>query len=118
MTRFLPRVVRVGVVCALLSAMVAAQARTQPPPDPDAVFNVQSKIYHRASCSAARRCTKNCIIIKLSEAKKRGGRPCQICDGPSTQASAPSREGEPWTALEADRSAELLAVETHLSELH
>ena len=53
--------------------------------DPDAVFNVQSKIYHRASCSAARRCTRNCIVIKLSEARKRGGRACKICGGPVTE---------------------------------
>jgi hypothetical protein len=60
-----------------------ALAQSQPPADPDAVFNVQSKIYHRPSCTSARRCTKNCIVIKLSEAKKRGGRACQTCGGPS-----------------------------------
>ncbi len=59
-------------------------AQSPPPADPDAVFNVQSKIYHRASCTSARRCTKNCIVIKLSEAKKRGGRACQLCGGPVT----------------------------------
>jgi methylphosphotriester-DNA--protein-cysteine methyltransferase len=79
-------------VVRLLSASLAAWvlcvsfavAQSKPPVDPDTVYNVQSHIYHRESCTSARRCTKNCVTIKLSEAKKRGGRPCQICGGPST----------------------------------
>ena len=31
-------------------------------------------------CRSAR--TRNCIVIPLSEARKRGGRPYQICGGP------------------------------------
>jgi hypothetical protein len=67
--------------------VLAQQPPAKPPSDPDTVFNVQSHIYHRDTCSAARRCTKNCIVVKLSEAKKRGGRPCEICGGPSAGAT-------------------------------
>ena len=42
MTRFLPRVVLVAAACAVFAVALAAQERKQPPPDPDAVFNVQS----------------------------------------------------------------------------
>jgi hypothetical protein len=80
----------------LLSASVAAWmffaaisiAQTTAPTDPEAVFNVESKIYHRASCTWARRCTKNCIVIGLSEAKNRGGRACKVCGGPPTSAQS------------------------------
>jgi hypothetical protein len=61
-----------------------AIAQTKPPVDPDAVFNAQSKTYHRDTCTSARRCTKNCVVIKLSDGQKRGGRACQICGGPAT----------------------------------
>ena len=54
--------------------------------DPEVVFNKQSSIYHRRSCSSARRCTKNCITITLSEAQKRRVRACQICGGPATSS--------------------------------
>lgn len=74
--------IALSVICAVWALSILPAAARQ---DPDTVFNVQSKIYHRASCSAARRCTRNCIVIKLSEARKRGGRPCKICGGPSTE---------------------------------
>jgi hypothetical protein len=45
------------------------------------IFNTQSLKYHQPGCIAARRCTRNCIFISLSEAIKRGGVPCKICGG-------------------------------------
>ena len=45
------------------------------------VFNTRSHKYHCASCPAAVRCTRNCIVITLADAKARGGVPCKICGG-------------------------------------
>lgn len=44
-------------------------------------FNTNTHIYHDHSCIWAKRCTKNCINIDSSEAKRRGGRPCKVCGG-------------------------------------
>jgi len=44
-------------------------------------FNTHSLRYHKPSCEWAKKCTRNCIYIPLSEAKKRGGRPCPVCGG-------------------------------------
>ena len=44
-------------------------------------FNKNTLKFHCPSCSAARRCTANCISISRSEAKKRGGIACKICGG-------------------------------------
>jgi hypothetical protein len=45
------------------------------------IFNVKSYKYHAPRCSAARRCTVNCIPLSRAEAKSRGGIPCGICGG-------------------------------------
>ena len=44
-------------------------------------FNTKSLIYHHDGCIAANRCTVNCIWTSLSDAIKRGGRPCKLCGG-------------------------------------
>lgn len=44
-------------------------------------FNTNSLKYHCPTCSAARRCTRNCIDIKKSDAIRRGGVACKICTG-------------------------------------
>jgi methylphosphotriester-DNA--protein-cysteine methyltransferase len=71
-----------SVLITLLLLVSVPLAKADTHADPDVVFNTQSLIYHRASCSAAKRCTKNCVVVKLSEAKERGGRACKICGGP------------------------------------
>ena len=44
-------------------------------------FNTKSHIYHDHSCEWAHKCTKNCITLDSSDAKRRGGRPCKVCGG-------------------------------------
>lgn len=44
-------------------------------------FNVKSMKYHCLTCSSALACTKNCIEVSRSEAKRRGGVPCKNCGG-------------------------------------
>jgi hypothetical protein len=87
----------VVVVAALWTTGLTAQTRSSS--DPDAVFNVQSKIYHQAACASARRCTKNCVVIKLSEARKRGGRACLICGGPTTARNDSGRDEDMATGV-------------------
>ena len=43
-------------------------------------FNTSSHKYHCANCRSARQCTRNCISIPLSQARRRGT-PCSICGG-------------------------------------
>ena len=45
------------------------------------IFNTQTLKYHDPSCTWARRCTRNCVAIPLSEAQRRGGMPCKVCGG-------------------------------------
>lgn len=56
-------VVALGFACAVL--LIAADRPAAQGADPHAVLNKQTLIYHRASCTAARRCTRNCIVVKL-----------------------------------------------------
>ncbi len=83
------RIIRTGLVLVALmtlcTPLVTAQAERRS--DPEVVFNTNSLIYHRASCSAARRCTRNCVTTTLNDAKKRGGRACKLCGGPSLAES-------------------------------
>ena len=44
-------------------------------------FNVETKKYHCLSCRSAIACTKNCVEVSQSEAKRRGGIPCKNCGG-------------------------------------
>lgn len=44
-------------------------------------FNTQSLKYHNFNCKWALKCTKNCIDIEVSKAKKAGGIPCEVCKG-------------------------------------
>lgn len=44
-------------------------------------YNKKSHVYHDHSCEWAVKCTKNCITIDSTEARRRGGRPCKVCGG-------------------------------------
>jgi hypothetical protein len=44
-------------------------------------FNTSTLKYHGVNCRWARKCTKNCVVIPLSEAIQRGGVPCKVCGG-------------------------------------
>lgn len=45
------------------------------------VFNTKTHKYHKPSCSAAIKCTVNCIKIDKQQAKAQGGIPCKLCGG-------------------------------------
>ena len=45
------------------------------------VLNSKSLVYHCRTCKWALKCTKNCVTVTRSEAKRRGGKPCKDCGG-------------------------------------
>ena len=70
------RTVRVSVLLACLLLLAASSLAEE-----TVAFNTESKKYHCLDCQWARRCTKNCIRISLSEARRRGGVACKVCGG-------------------------------------
>ena len=67
----------VALSLALLFALCAVSLGAEE----QVAFNVESKKYHCLDCRHAKACTKNCVVISLSEAKRRGGVPCKVCGG-------------------------------------
>jgi hypothetical protein len=49
--------------------------------DTQIYFNLKTHKVHQMACPAARRCTKNCVVMPRSEAYRRGGMACKICGG-------------------------------------
>lgn len=45
------------------------------------IFNTKTHKYHKPTCTAAGKCTVNCIKIDKQQAKAKGGVPCKICGG-------------------------------------
>lgn len=87
------RLVR-GLLAALLAVWFAQQVHAREAPASDhthvfarsiqdalVAFNVESKKVHKLSCPSARQCTVNCITIRRSEARERGGVACKRCGG-------------------------------------
>lgn len=75
------------LVLALLSAPVVdakkRQASTEQtaPQGQTVIFNTKSGKIHRHGCSAANRCTVNCVETSLADALASGGVNCRICGG-------------------------------------
>jgi hypothetical protein len=69
---------RLAAVLLILAVVFSATLASS---DEKVAFNVQTKKYHCLSCRCAIACTKNCIEIQLSEAKRRGGIACKVCGG-------------------------------------
>lgn len=64
------------IIFAVLVAGIIGNAYAYP-----VAYNRNSHVYHRHSCEWAKKCTKNCVNIDSSEAKRAGGRPCKVCGG-------------------------------------
>jgi hypothetical protein len=70
------------VLFAIIALTFAASFTALSKTNTDQVaFNVEKHKVHKLSCHWAHRCTKNCIVIKRSEAYNRGGVPCKVCGG-------------------------------------
>ena len=68
-------------IVALLLALLFAFSAVSLQAEEQVAFNVESKKYHCIECRHAKACTKNCIVISLSESKRRGGVACKVCGG-------------------------------------
>jgi hypothetical protein len=69
---------RVSALIVLLAWVAGAAALAA---EETVAFNVETKKYHCLSCRWAIACTKNCVEIGISEARRRGGVPCKVCGG-------------------------------------
>lgn len=62
-------------------AKTSATSSSTVPVAEQVVFNTKSLKYHCRTCSAAKRCTRNCVTTTLRDAKARGGVACKLCGG-------------------------------------
>jgi len=67
---------RLLIILFLFAVITPALAR-----DTMVVLNVKTLIYHKPDCAAAKRCTRNCIILPKNDVIKRGATPCGLCGG-------------------------------------
>ncbi len=88
-----------AVLLATLCLAAAADAEQK------VAFNVESRKYHCLTCRHAIACTKNCIEISLSEAKRRGGVPCKVCGGSCSSQLSTVGDPAPNQSFERTRSA-------------
>lgn len=70
----------------LLVALATALARRPPATgaataDITVVLNTKSLVYHCPVCELVRGCGPDCVTVDISEAKRRGGKPCTTCGG-------------------------------------
>ncbi|REJ85758.1 MAG: hypothetical protein DWQ36_08245 [Acidobacteria bacterium] len=92
---------KTGVLVAIVSLAVGlAVGVASAAPEERVAFNTESKKYHCLSCQWAIRCTRNCIEVTASEARRRGGVACKVCGGSCRREpaadSAPRREPQPF----------------------
>jgi hypothetical protein len=73
--------VRRVVAAAALGLAVGWSALPARATDPSVALNTKTLKYHCPSCQWARRCTRNCITVTVSEAEARGAVPCKVCQG-------------------------------------
>jgi len=74
------RVRKIAVIALVIALLVSASFGASAG-DQQVYFNTKSHKYHCLTCSAAKRCTVNCIKISRDEAIRRGGVACKICGG-------------------------------------
>lgn len=63
------------------SANAARSAQSESQTGEVVSFNVKSLKFHCRTCLWAKRCTANCVDVRVSEAKRRGGLACKVCGG-------------------------------------
>lgn len=80
MKKNLMMITMTALVCAIVYLTVAPIV-SHAAEEEIVVFNTKSLKYHCATCEWALKCTRNCIKIPKSEARRRGGTPCKVCGG-------------------------------------
>lgn len=56
-------------------------ASEAPVVDQSVVLNNKTRIYHCPSCELIKHCGTDCVTVDISEAVRRGARPCLTCGG-------------------------------------
>lgn len=92
---------RASMALVLLSVVLALSLAAGAE-DETVAFNVESKKYHCLKCRWAIACTKNCIEIPRSEAKRRKGVACKVCWGSCEQRRNAAELEEPIERLSFD----------------
>ena len=83
----------------LLLALATALARKFPAAgtavvDQAVTLNTKTLIYHCPACDLVRRCGADCVTVDMSEARRRGAKPCAACGGDClARTGAPSGPG-------------------------
>lgn len=49
--------------------------------DQSVVLNIKTMYYHCPACELVRHCGTDCVTVDVSEARRRGARPCLTCGG-------------------------------------
>lgn len=76
-----------GLMLLTLAAAVALRPGASPPPsraavvDMAVVLDVKTRKYHCPACELVRKCGHDCETVDVSEAIRRGAKPCEICGG-------------------------------------
>ena len=70
----------------LLFVLATALARKFPASAPSGVdymvvLNTRIKTYHCEACDVIRNCGSDCVTVNISEARRRGAKPCAVCGG-------------------------------------
>lgn len=78
--------IEVLLTALLLISLATALARKPHPAgtaiaDIAVVLNTKSLIYHCPVCELIRRCGTDCVTVNISEARRRGAKPCKACGG-------------------------------------
>lgn len=58
-----------------------ASVPAAPVVDQSVVLNVKTRIYHCPACELVKHCGTDCVTVDISEAVRRGARPCLTCGG-------------------------------------
>lgn len=77
----------------LLTLATALARRPVPAPtsavvDVSVVLNLRTMKYHCPACDLVRNCGKDCATMDVTEAVRRGAKPCEICSGTCLARSA------------------------------
>lgn len=78
--------IEIVLTVLMLLALATALARRSPAPpaplvDRAVVLHIKSLIYHCPACELVRRCGVDCVTVDISEARRRGAKPCAACGG-------------------------------------
>lgn len=76
-----------GLMLLTLATAVARRPGAVPPSSPAAVVDMtvildqKTRKYHCPACDLVRKCGPDCASMDVSEAIRRGAKPCELCGG-------------------------------------